>query len=85
MPAKRARAGGSYRPKATRLLNQVREVFRYDHYSYKTEQAYVGWIVRFIRFNATRHPAEMGKPVTLNKSLTRVLRCTIDRGEPVPV
>lgn len=56
MPAKRARAGKPYRPKSTRLLDQVREVLRYHHYSYKTEQAYVSWILRFIRFNATRRP-----------------------------
>ena len=29
-----------YRPKATRLMDQVREVLRYHHYGYKTEQAY---------------------------------------------
>lgn len=62
MPAHRARAGDSYRPTATRLLDQVREVLRYHHYAYKTEQAYIGLILRFIRFNGTRHPAEMGKP-----------------------
>ena len=61
MPAKRARAQQPYRPRSARLLDQVREVLRYHHYSHKTEQAYVSWILRFIRFNATRHPAEMGK------------------------
>ena len=61
MPAKRARGHQLYRPKSARLLDQVREVLRYHHYSYKTEQAYVSWILRFIRLNATRHLAEMGK------------------------
>jgi hypothetical protein len=61
MPAHRARAGRAYRPKTTRLLDQVREVLRYHHYAYKTEQTYISWILRFIRFNGTRHPAEMGK------------------------
>ena len=31
-----------------RLLDQVRRVLRTRHYSHRTEQAYVGWIRRFI-------------------------------------
>jgi len=50
-----------YRPKASRLMDQVREVLRYHHYGYKTEQAYTRWILRFIKYNGTRHPGEMGK------------------------
>jgi integron integrase len=45
-----------------RLLDQVREVIRTRHYSYRTEEAYVGWIRRFILFHGKRHPAEMGPP-----------------------
>jgi len=30
------------------------------HDSYRTEQAYVGWIKRYIDFHAVRHPSEMG-------------------------
>jgi len=44
-----------------RLLEQVRAAIRARHYSYRTEQAYVHWIRRFIRFHGRRHPAEMGK------------------------
>lgn len=44
----------------TRLLDQVRERIRLKHYSYRTEQAYLQWIRRFIRFHRMRHPAEMG-------------------------
>jgi integron integrase len=40
----------------------VREVIRTRHYSRRTEEAYVGWIKRFILFHGKRHPAEMGKP-----------------------
>ena len=29
-----------------RLLAQVREVLRYHHYAYRTEQTYCEWIVR---------------------------------------
>jgi hypothetical protein len=43
-----------------RLLDQVRDAIRVRHYSYRTEQAYVGWIRRFVLFHGKRHPAEMG-------------------------
>lgn len=43
-----------------RLLDQVREAVRLRHYSIRTEQAYVQWIVRFLRFHSLRHPLEMG-------------------------
>ena len=46
-------------PKA-RLLDQVREVIRFKHYSIRTEQAYIHWIKRFIFFHQKRHPREMG-------------------------
>jgi integron integrase len=45
-----------------KLLDQVRDTIRTRHYSYRTEEAYVGWIRRFILFHHKRHPAEMGKP-----------------------
>ena len=43
------------------LLDQVRDRLRVKHYSIRTEQAYVGWIKRYIIFHHKRHPAEMGK------------------------
>lgn len=44
-----------------RLMDQVREVLRYHHYAYRTEQIYCQWIVRFIKFyKSERHPREMG-------------------------
>jgi integron integrase len=46
--------------KTPRLLNQVRARLRLKHYSLRTEQAYVGWIRRFILANGKRHPREMG-------------------------
>src|SRR3954468_7947929 len=48
-------------PKA-KLLDQVREVLRGKHYSIHTEDAYVGWIKRFIFFHGERHPREVGAP-----------------------
>ena len=46
---------------APRLLDQARDRLRLKHYSIRTEQAYLGWIRRFILFHGKRHPAEMGK------------------------
>ena len=43
-----------------KLLDQVRDVIRLKHYSYRTEQAYVDWITRYILFHGKRHPQEMG-------------------------
>jgi integron integrase len=43
-----------------KLMDQVRNKIRYKQYSLRTEQAYVGWIKRFIFFHNKRHPAEMG-------------------------
>jgi integron integrase len=45
-----------------RLLDQVREALRLRHYSYRTEQQYVGWIRRFIIHHDRRHPAQLGGP-----------------------
>lgn len=47
---------------APRLLDQVRARCRVRHFSIRTEQAYVGWIRRFILANGKRHPNAMGGP-----------------------
>ncbi len=44
-----------------RLLDGVRAALRARHYSPRTEDAYVGWIRRFILFHGKRHPKEMGE------------------------
>lgn len=44
-----------------RLLALVRSRLRLGHYSLRTEEAYRGWIVRFVRFHGLRHPAELGE------------------------
>lgn len=44
-----------------KLLDQVREVLRRKNYAYRTEQAYTGWIRRYILFHNKRHPKEMGE------------------------
>jgi site-specific recombinase XerD len=38
-----------------KLLDQVRAALRLKHYAYRTEQAYVSWIKRFILFHDKRH------------------------------
>lgn len=43
-----------------RLLDEVRRVIRLRHYSIRTEEAYVQWVRRFVRFHGMRHPREMG-------------------------
>ena len=43
-----------------KLLDQVRDAMRLRHMSYRTEEAYVNWIRRFIYFHNRRHPKDMG-------------------------
>ena len=42
-----------------RLLDQVRLVLRRRHYSHRTEEAYLGWMRRYIAFHGLRHPREL--------------------------
>jgi integron integrase len=42
------------------LLSDVRRAMRLRHYSRRTEDAYVGWIRRFITSCGMRHPRELG-------------------------
>jgi integrase len=49
-------------PRPRRLLDQVRDKLRTLHYSPRTEDAYVGWIKRYIWFHDKRHPRDMGPP-----------------------
>ncbi len=47
-------------PSQPRLLDRVRNRLRVRHYSIRTEEAYLGWIKRYILFHGKRHPEEMG-------------------------
>jgi integron integrase len=56
----------SYGPKnpdrgSSSLLDQVRAACRRKGYTYRTEQTYARWIVRYVKYHNTRHPGEMGK------------------------
>ena len=45
-----------------KLMDQVRQVLRYHHYVYRTEQTYCDCIVRFIKCHGAKtHPSQMGK------------------------
>lgn len=46
------------RPK---LLDKVREALRLKHYSKRTEESYLYWIKKYLRFYNLRPPREMGK------------------------
>ena len=45
-----------------KFLDQLRLFIRNRGLAYKTEKAYIYWVVRFIKFNGLRHPS------TLNES-----------------
>lgn len=38
----------------------LRRAMRLRHYSRRTEEAYAGWVHRFVRFCGLRHPRELG-------------------------
>ena len=56
--------GTSARPespsKGRKLLDQYREALRNRHYSYRTEETYIGWVRQYILYHKKRHPREMG-------------------------
>ncbi len=52
-----------------RLLDQIRAEMRRQHKSVRTENAYVAWILRYIRYHGIRHPMEMGRQ-EINEFLT---------------
>lgn len=47
---------------APRILDQVRAAIRRRHLRPSTEESYVSWIKRFIRFHKLRHPKDLGAP-----------------------
>lgn len=44
------------------FLDEVRNAIRVRHYSRRTEESYLMWIRRFIRFHGLRHPRDMAEP-----------------------
>lgn len=46
--------------KPIKFIDQLRVFIRFRNLAYKTEQTYIHWVLRFIRFHNRRHPAQMG-------------------------
>src|SRR4051812_9622541 len=42
-----------------KLLDLVRQMIRSKHYSRRTEETYIDWITRYVRFHKMRHPREL--------------------------
>jgi integron integrase len=70
-PVPNAFAPPAGEPRPPKLLDRVREACRVRHYSIRTEDAYVGWVKRFILFHDKRHPLEMGA-AQINAFLTHL-------------
>ena len=45
----------------SKLLTSMRKELRRQNYSYRTEQAYTNWVVRFVKFCGTKHPNKISK------------------------
>ena len=56
------RASGADATSPSRLLDQVRERLRRLGMARRTEQAYCGWIRRFVLASGRRHPRTLGAP-----------------------
>jgi integron integrase len=54
---------------------RVRRMIRLRHFSRRTEEAYTGWIRRFVKHHGFRHPAEMSTP-----EVTAFLSSLAERG-----
>ena len=52
--------GGPGREQEPAILRRIRERVRVRHYSKRTEQAYVGWVWRFMAANGYRDPRRLG-------------------------
>ncbi len=48
-------------PRPPKLLDQVRAAVRARQFSPRTEEAYVGWIRRYVLFHGKQHPAGLGE------------------------
>ena len=60
-----------------KLMDQVREVLRYHHYAYHTEQTYCQWILRYIHhFGGKTHPNRLGA-----KDVKRFLSHLVTEGQ----
>lgn len=49
-------------PEGRGLFEVAREKMRTRHLAYRTEQAYLQWIRRYVKFHGRRHPRDLGAP-----------------------
>jgi integron integrase len=70
-PEPDARTGEAPPPARPRLLDRVRAELRVRHYSPRTEECYVAWVRRYVRFGGMRHPGEL-EPGDLRRFLTHL-------------
>ncbi|RPH60506.1 MAG: integron integrase [Chloroflexi bacterium] len=49
-------------PQGKKLLDQMSDTLRAQHYSLRTEKTYLEWVRRYILFHNKRHPRDMGNP-----------------------
>ena len=49
-------------PHKPKLLERARDILRANYYSRRTEEAYLGWMRRYILFHGKRHPRELREP-----------------------
>lgn len=45
-----------------KLLDRTRDTLRRKNYAYRTEQAYLSWIKRYIFYHNLKHPADLTEP-----------------------
>ena len=49
-------------PERRGLFEVAREKIRTRHLAFRTEQAYLHWIRRYVKFHGRKHPRNMGSP-----------------------
>jgi site-specific recombinase XerD len=57
--------------RSSKLLSQVQAACRRRNYSYRTEQTYIQWTVRYVRHHSLQHPKELG-PAAVRAFLTHL-------------
>jgi integron integrase len=60
--APRAVTNGKAEPQHEKVLQRLKVEIRRRHYSIRTEQAYVGWVMRYLAFHGDADPRQLGPP-----------------------
>lgn len=51
-----------------KLLDRMRNILRRRNYAWKTEQAYVDWVVRYLKFHRERNGGKWRRPESMGKA-----------------